>query len=1076
PIAGRTHVELESLIGFFVNTLVLRSDLSGDISFEALLAQVQTMTLDAFRHQDIPFEKLVEELQPERSLSHTPLFQVMFVLQNAPRNRIDLPDLQMERVRLGTSDGDSAARFDLTLHINETEKGLHGGFSYNADLFESITISRLVGHFQVLLQGIIDNPAQPIAQLPLLTTAEYRQIVYEWNDTAVDFGEPQTIHALFEQQVTRTPDAIALIFEQQQLTYVELNTRANQLAHHLRQLGVQADTLVALAIERSVEMVISLLAILKAGGAYVPIDPTYPLERIRYMLTDSAAPILLTQSYLPFGQETVRDTEPYTTHVIAVDMLEAQLATQSTKNPQTQTTTQDLVYMIYTSGSTGQPKGVMILHEGVFNLLRWTQNTLQLTSEDCVLARTSLSFDVACRELLLPLANGASIVMATDEQQRDLQQLLSLMKRHNVSVSHFTPTLLHSIMNMIEGEADFPDLRILMSGGEPLTAILANQILTIFAGKLVNSYGPTETTISVGLQPVTSGMSMMSIAPPASNTTFYILDAREQPVPVHIIGELYIGGMQLARGYKGRPDLTAERFIDHPEFGRLYKTGDLCRWLPDGNIEFLGRTDFQVKIRGFRIELGEIESVLLSQDDVREAVVLVREDALGDKQLVAYVVTSDRSQVEVDLPANLRRVLQEKLPDHMIPSAFVLLDAMPLTPNGKLDRKALPAPDRLHLSTTTFVVPRTLTEQKLADIWMDVLGVEQIGLQDNFFEMGGHSLLVVQMIAKVRRQFAMDLPVATLFQFPTLGQFAEQLQQVDVQQAWAPLVALQPRGSRLPFFCVHGLGGNVHRLYPLAQALGAKQPFYGLQAVGVDGKSTPFTEIEAMAAYYLSALRTMQPEGPYLLGGYSFGCQVAFEMARQLQAQGSETRRLILFDSGAPTQVVSGIDVLGGDVSGNSISPRRTIARVDWLMNNVCISAERHDKPLPKIDEETLRQLDEETQLQTLNQHLRQAGLPILEEGPMLANFAVFKANKEMVYHPSHAIDVPTVLLYTAKDESSKQALWGDDETMGWGELVKQPIDCRLVPGTHTSMMRKPQVQQVANILADYLTGAKGAS
>ncbi|MEM7537678.1 MAG: amino acid adenylation domain-containing protein, partial [Chloroflexota bacterium] len=786
PIAGRTHVELESLIGFFVNTLVLRSDLSGDISCEALLAQVQTMTLDAFRHQDIPFEKLVEELQPERSLSHTPLFQVMFVLQNAPRNRIDLSDLQMERVRLGTSDGDSAAKFDLTLDINETEKGLHGGVSYNADLFESSTILRMIGHFQVLLQGIVDNPTQPITQLPLLTAAEYHQIVYQWNDTAVDFGEPQTIHALFEQQVAHTPDTVALVFENERLSYAELNTRSNQLAHYLIALGVQAETLVAVVMERSIEMVISLLAVLKAGGAYVPMDPSYPEERIGYMLTDSAAPILLTQGRLKLSVDSK--------HIITVDRDRA-IDGQPTYNPQVETTTHQLAYVIYTSGSTGEPKGVMIQHNQLYNLVRWYHRKFEITKQDRASQMANPAFDATVGELFPYLTKGATIFFTPENERLSPSALIQWFAEQNITAA-FVPTHIANVMMEMGSQIA---LKWLQTGGDKLVHYPSSDATFT----LVNNYGPTENTVDSTSGTINShGIATVpDIGKPIDNVQVYILSDALQPVPLNILGELYIGGRQLARGYLNRPDLTAERFIDHPEFGRLYKTGDLCRWLPDGNIEFLGRTDFQVKIRGVRIELGEIESILLSQDDVREAVVLVYEDERGAKQLVTYVVASGRSQVaggEVNLPANLRLVLEERLPDYMIPSTFILLDALPLTPNGKVDRKALPEPDMSHLSSAAFVAPRTTTEESMAAIWCDVLELSQAGIEDDFFHLGGHSLLATQVVSRIRAAFGVELSLRTLFATPTLGDLSakvdvlRQERQIEYGEPLVPVGRTEP--------------------------------------------------------------------------------------------------------------------------------------------------------------------------------------------------------------------------------------------------------------------------------------------
>ncbi|MEM7132270.1 MAG: amino acid adenylation domain-containing protein [Chloroflexota bacterium] len=795
PIANRNHADIEGLIGFFVNTLVLRTQLEGNPSFTKLLHQVRQTALNTYEHQDLPFEQLVEELNLERTLSYSPLFQAMLVLQNADEGSFDLPGLT---ATLQPPDF-PYAKFDLTLSVMERENGDEAGslgmFEYATDLFDKATIVRMASHFTMLLEGIVKEPEAPIYQLSMLTKAEYHQITHEWNDTAVDFGEPQTIHALFEEQVERTPDAIALVLEDQKLNYKELNILANQLAHRLIELGVQANTLVAVAMEKSIEMIVSLLAVLKAGGAYVPIDPTYPEERIRYMLADSATPILLTQSHLSSTQfpeyDGVENSSRQSMHVLAVDMMATELAAKSTENPQTQASTNDLAYVIYTSGSTGQPKGVLIEHGGAFNVAMALAEVLpNLTTGSRLLQMASLSFDAATAEIMMALMHGVTLVVAPALHERVGRELAQLLQHQRITHVMLVPSVLQTLPKV-----DLPDLKVLITAGEACSPALANQW-----GErryFFNLYGPTESpiwTTYASLQPEQT----VHIGQPIPNRQVYILNDVGRIAPTGVAGELHIGGTQLARGYLNRPELTAECFIDHPEFGRLYKTGDLCRWLPDGNVEFLGRTDFQVKIRGFRIELGEIENALLAQDGVCEAVVLVRE-VNDDKRLVAYVVMESQSREVVESESHyealttrpnddetkrpnnqttLRQALAQSLPVYMLPSAFFMLDAMPLMPNGKLDRHALSSPDYADAipSNQSFVPPATPTEEALAHIWAEVLGIERVGRHDNFFELGGHSLLAIQLVAKISNAFDTNISVKFLFLQPTIAEQAEGLQ------------------------------------------------------------------------------------------------------------------------------------------------------------------------------------------------------------------------------------------------------------------------------------------------------------
>ncbi len=759
PIANRNHSGIESLIGFFVNTLVLRTQLDGNPTFAELLERVREMTLAAYEHQDLPFEKLVEELQPERSLSYTPLFQVMFVLQNAPVGKLELSDLTMTPFKMEHVN----AKFDLTLQMEETAAGLTGELIYNRDLFDPATIERMARHFQILLSGIVANTQQRVAQLPLLSTAEQQQLLIDWNATQTDYPQDKCIHQLFEAQVEKTPDAIAVQFENAQLTYRELNDRANQLAYYLKILGVKPEVLVGICVERSLEMIVGLLGILKAGGAYVPLDPAYPQDRLSFMLSDSQVEVLLTQAKL------VASLPDRSVPTVCLDTDWGVISRARNTNPICGVKPHNLAYVIYTSGSTGKPKGVLVAHQGLCNLALAQIRIFDVHPNSRVLQFASFSFDASISEVVMSLCAGATLYLDTRESLLPGTNLMNLLRDRKITHVTLSPSALAA---MPSGE--YPDLRTIIVAGEACPPDLVAQWSK--GRRFLNGYGPTESTVCATTAICTDSTDTKSPPPigkPINNIQTYILDRHLQPVPIGIPGELHIGGISLAQGYLNHPELTAEKFIPNPfsqdYSGRLYKTGDLVRYLPDGNIEFLGRIDQQVKIRGFRIELGEVEAVLSLHPQVREVVVVARIDQSGGKRLVAYIVPS----TELISTSELRNFLSDRLAEFMIPSAFVMLESLPLTPNGKIDRKALANLEQAQsVLDPNVVAPRTGVEEILATIWAEILGLEQVGVYHNFFELGGHSLLATQVISRIQDSLQVQLPLRSLFEKQTIADLA----------------------------------------------------------------------------------------------------------------------------------------------------------------------------------------------------------------------------------------------------------------------------------------------------------------
>ena len=768
PTANRERPEIAGVIGYFVNMLALRTDLSGQPSFRDLLGRVRLASLGAFGHQDLPFEGLVEALQPRRDASRSPIFQVSFIFQNIAIPTFDAGGVRLEPIDLPSE----TARFDLELQVFDGPS-LAGAFEYNRDLFDAQTIEQLAEHLAVLVRNLVDDPDCAIGQVPMLAPAELHSLRDRRNAPRRSWPHPLLTHLRIAEQADRTPGRAALTCGAETLTYAELDRRANQLAHRLRRLGVGSEvgreSLVGICVDRSVEMVVALLAVLKAGGAYVPLDPGFPADRLQFMLADSKLGVLLTQrSTIPLLDESSDVV------VVCLDEVRDDLQSEPGYAPEGTLEPEDLAYVIYTSGSTGRPKGVQISHGALGNFLRAMQVSPGIETDDTLVAVTTLSFDISMLELLLPLVDGAELVVAPREVATDARRLAELLDSSEATVMQATPSTWRMLLD--GGWAGRPNFRAYV-GGEALPHTLALDLLATGIS-VWNMYGPTETTIWSAVSPVDTGP--VHLGEPIANTELYILDEAGQLVPVGVPGELHIGGDGLARGYLGRPELTAERFIPDPfsasPADRLYRTGDLVRRRHDGRLEFLGRLDHQVKLRGYRIELGEIESELVRHPDVKEALVTVREDSPGDQRLVAYLV---RDTPAADAAAagsaggtgvpELRAALAQRLPDYMVPTSYVFLDAFPQTPNGKIDRGSLPTPDSSRSDEMAYLAPRTATERVVAAVWADVLDLDRVGVHDDFFALGGHSLLSTRVLVRVREAFQVDVPLHRIFKDPTVA-------------------------------------------------------------------------------------------------------------------------------------------------------------------------------------------------------------------------------------------------------------------------------------------------------------------
>ena len=1055
PMSRRTLHETENLIGLFLNVSVLRTDVSGNPTFRELLQKVRQTTLEAFANQSVPFEKIVEQLQPSRDLSRTPFFQVMFTLQDPATPPVTL---------VGGARGEAfeldldVSPYELTLLMQEKDDGLEATLEYKTELFSAEMIDRMLQHYQTLLEAAVENLDARLSELPLLTTAERRQLLVEFNPRPVDFARDKCLHELFEAQAARTPQAPAVRFGPQVLTYGELNERANQLACHLGSLEVGIETPVGICMERSPEMIVAVIAILKAGGAYVPVEPDEPPERLAFKLRDASVAVLLThESVVKTLGDEVLGNGPI---VVAVDRDEAAISRQSSQNIASKARPDNLAYIIYTSGSTGSPKGVMVEHRALVNHSVGMAQQFGLCSTDRVLQFAPLSFDVSAEEIFPTLLTGGTLVLRPAGLAVSIQDFHPFLVNEGLSVLNLPTPYWSEWMSVMEAEQlALPEsLRLVIVGSDTVTREHYARWRTLADDgvRWCNAYGTTEATITTTIYEPKQGEPPPHCVPigrPAMNTQVYILDGHGQLAPIGVPGEIHVGGEEVARGYLNRPDATLTNFVPD-RFSRrpgakLNRTGDFGRWLGDGNIEFLGRRDNQVKIRGFRIETGEVEAALLEHPGVREVVVAPRLDTRGEKCLVAYVVAKEESP---QLVGKLLEFLRSRLPGYMVPATVMILRELPRLKSGKIAIHALPVPhgERPDLEEN-FVAPSDSLEQKLANVWRQVLGVERVGVFDNFFNLGGHSLLAVRLFTEIEKLTGWSLPVLTLFQSPTVKGLADAIRRMQSSEAPSLVVPIRGEGTREPLFLAHGAGGGMLWGYAnLAKYLDAGRPVYAFNSLDNEGLDE-FKTIEEMAAHYIQELRAVQPRGPYHVGGYCFGGLVAYEMAQQLVARGECVALLVLMNATPPNSSFERVRLTPAWLArfaGNSWHWLRHFFRWgsghrrQFLARKVRVWRKRL---LRRGDTGRSDEIDAEDYID------------LSDYSPQRRRLWDVHLRAAARYAPSVYPGRVTVLR-----TELHPFLCSFDPTFGWAEYARGGVTVKVVTGAHESILNEPHVQAVA--------------
>jgi amino acid adenylation domain-containing protein len=1034
PIEGAAEI-----IGMFINTLPVRARIEEDEPIVDFLKELRVQHVSTRAYEHSPLARIQRWSNMPVGM---PLFESLMNYESRPWSSV-LDSLGGEFLKRRWNVLNQT-NIPISIDIFEEPK-LRIVMDYDLALFDEPAINAMLGHFRMLLVAMAENPNRSIGELPMLAEEERRRIVVEWNETAADYPRGKTIHGLFAEQAARTPEATAVVLDDRRYTYRELDERSNRLAHKLRALGVGSDVPVAACMDRTPDLVVALLAAMKAGGAYVPLDPAYPRDRLAFMLEDTAAPVLLTEEKL------AEFLPEHAAHTIKLDTGWGEVASEPASDPGGGAGADNLAYIIYTSGSTGTPKGVCCRHASVLNLFADFDRRAPIAPGDPCSLWTSVSFDVSVYEIFSALLAGGALHIASDEIRYDSASFIPWLAERRISSVYVPPLMLADLLAWIEKHPGTLVMKRLLVGVEPISEKLLASIIERVPGlTIINGYGPTETTICSTLHTVRPEEARDRIVPigkPVQNSRVHILDASMRPVPVGVAGEIYIGGEGMARGYLNRPELTSERFIPDPLSGapgeQLYRTGDRARFLGDGSIEFIGRADYQVKVRGFRVEPGEIERTLEGHPAVTEAVVIAKPDRTGSKRLVAYLVTDKNT---TSSSADLREFLKEKLPDYMIPPAFIMLDAFPLTPNGKLDRAALPEPEMSRDESRSFTAPRNEIELQLAQIWEKVMGIAPIGVTDNFFDLGGHSLLAVRLFSEITRVFGTAMPLAAIFQSPTIAELAQRVRVEGAAPVEGALVPIQPRGGKPPLFFVHAYGGGVFFYRELSDSLGQDQPFYGLQTIGLDGRRPPLRRVEDMAARYIEEMKTVQPRGPYYIGGRCLGAYIALEIANQLRAAGEEVGLLAVLDSyWAPQRPPTSGEKVGKHVSSlmhgglrEKLSYLSTHAGYRLLKTKLRLAdiastmAFRLGRPVPSFMRDFY-----------INRYV-----------PWLNGRA------ELRYAPQ--VYPGLITFFQATAESNR------DPRSFWGKFTSEGIEVEMVPATHRDILVEPNV----SVLADKLRGA----
>lgn len=1043
PAAGQPATGYPGLIGHCVNLLPLRSEIETGVGFIGFLKKQKSLILDAYDHQLYTFGSLLKKLHLQRDASRIPLVPVIFNVDAGMDNKVKFYQLSHQRF----SNPREYENFELFLNLNGSEGSLILEWSYNSQLFKASTIRQMMEDLTLLLRSIVNDPSIRIEDVSITSSREIFDNLLKWNNTTAAYPKEKPLHELFREQAKKSPANLAIIDGDNKIAYHELDQLTNRFAALLQNKNIQIGDTIAVALDRSPQVIITLLAILKSGAAYVPLDPDYPKERVELMLQDSSAKILITsKKYRNYFQSNARE--------LLIEEIHVELLNYPAEDLLLNANGSDLAYILYTSGSTGKPKGVQVEHHNLVNFLCSMKKNLSVSEQDHLLAVTTISFDISGLELYLPLICGASLTIVETDTARDGRLLLNLIKKEKPSIMQATPSTWQMLIEVGFEKGD--SIKTICCGGEALNRELANALLARCTA-LFNLYGPTETTIWSTTKRIESTDETITVGFPIDNTQVYILDELMNPVSEGITGEIYLAGEGVARGYLNRPELTLEKFVSNPfseqKGDKMYRTGDLGKYLANGEIQCLGRIDHQVKIRGHRIELEEIEHCLLSQEPVKQAIVLARELRKNDHRLVAYIVPHkmEGETAGNEMARTLKQAMLEKLPAYMIPNDFVFLQVLPVTPNGKIDRKALPEPGSQVKEVARSTVPSTNEEKIVARIWKEVLGLVEVGIDDDFFELGGHSMIAVQMMTRLEKETGIHLPVAILFEHSTVEQLASFLKVEDKDVAWDCLVPIKASGTKMSLYMIHGIGGTAPFMTTKLKELDPDQPIFGIQARGLNGKGKIVETIEEMATLYINAILKQNPTGPYALAGYSFGGFVAYEMAQQLHAMGKEVKMLGILDTYA-----------GNCNQGNSIANK--------IFNGVCHFFRRTAFTWNLFIQNPQKKIAFEKN--ELRKKLRASYYGILKAaGKKRVNYFHYKnlvTQNNLIALRKYKLRLYDGIIYLFRSRDPSYYI-PDMEYLGWNEFAGKGVKIYELPGEHNTIFSPENDSEVAKVLQNCL-------